>query len=725
MIYMSKLFNITSKITLAILSFFFFNLTVSAANVKAHVYECSSGHDLYTTTYKLDDVSGDRKIGCVGVISVDNKTHAYCIEPGVKMQSGYDNGGEPFTKYSQNFFKDSKKAADKRTKVQQILSFAKKVNDFSKDTKEEDRYKVYAAQGLIWEVIVGERNNFKTNDPNPSDSGDFYSVIHSSANASKTGITAIKNEYDAILAKIRATYEVDVLGDKENIFSFSKTSAKEVPLTCNATTCSLTINDVDFKHWRIKSKDGLKVEKNDAGNAITISTPVTNAIDRNKSKIIELEAGGNTGTAWAYSDDDRQDVVTVVGTTQSAYLKVYTPKYKVKIKKVSSSKNVTQLNNINLSGAKFNICKDSSCKTIINDEPLQTNKNGEATYAMLETPGKYYIKEISAPVGYEADSTPIEVTVDSRNVSDSGVYKEIIVPNRPKETKLIKYTYDDETKKSTILDDGCGTNNYIGPEFEVLENGKSLYFSEISPGVYVYSNKETTGATTKLKTCKGRFSVYTLPNCKYTIAETKAPEGLALDPNPTQDVNVCSSKGEIKFTNGFSGLEFQKKDEDGNLIAGGKFSLQMKVNNVYKDILLKEVSRGYYEYQKDIKETDEGATYIFLTTNDEESKDYGRAFIEKLPPGEYRVVEKEAPEGYEFISDKDSTAKVTIKDSSKEGKYLVELINQKVNKKGSEDSAELIVTITTGRKVPNYVVIISILTGLLIAAIILRKKFKK
>ena len=144
----------------------------------------------------------------------------------------------------------------------------------------------------------------------------------------------------------------------------------------------------------------------------------------------------------------------------------------------------------------------------------------------------------------------------------------------------------------------------------------------------------------------------------------------------------------------------------------------MKINNVYKDMLLKQIEEGSYEYDSKITENNSDATYIILTKD-------GIARISKLPPGEYRVAEKEAPKGYELIEDKNSKALVTIKDSDKDGYYLVEMINQKSNKYGSSASAELVVTIITGRKILNYAFIISSLVALLVIAIIIRKKIKK
>lgn len=147
-------------------------------------------------------------------------------------------------------------------------------------------------------------------------------------------------------------------------------------------------------------------------------------------------------------------------------------------------------------------------------------------------------------------------------------------------------------------------------------------------------------------------------------------------------------------------------------------------------MLLKYEEGVRYSYVENLKETDDDATYILETTN-------GTINVINLPIGEYRFVEKEAPEGYEAIKDKDSTATFTISDkgifsTDKKGNqkpvtdyYQVKLVNQKTKVEGSYDSAELVVTIITGRKVANYVLIILGLVVLLGALIFLRKKFKK
>ena len=101
----------------------------------------------------------------------------------------------------------------------------------------------------------------------------------------------------------------------------------------------------------------------------------------------------------------------------------------------------------------------------------------------------------------------------------------------------------------------------------------------------------------------------------------------------------------------------------------------------------------------------------------------GEYLIVNVPPGEYRIVERQAPEGYELITDANSKAIVTVDDTGKQ--YNVEMVDRKTNVDGSSSTAELVITISTGRKVLNYVLIISGLALALGCLILIRKKIKK
>lgn len=293
---------------------------------------------------------------------------------------------------------------------------------------------------------------------------------------------------------------------------------------------------------------------------------------------------------------------------------------------------------------------------------------------------------------------------------------------------LSKKTIDEDGNELNIKDytgNSC-TGDYKGPIFTLKKDNKYVCVTETSAGNYKLASCD--GKNNEIKTCGGKFDIAGIKSGCYDITETTAPYGYTLPANPTQQ--VCVTKGQnataAVMYNGVSGVIFNKIDENGHIIDGGKFALQRKINGVYKDMLLKHEKGAIYSYVENLKEEEEGATYILETTN-------GTINVKNLVPGEYRFVEKEAPEGYDAIKDKDSNAKFTISDKGifgPDGKpvtdfYQVKLVNQKTRLKGSYDSAELIVTIITGRKVINYALVIVGLVILLAAAIILRKKFKK
>lgn len=707
----NKVKNAILVIVLSITAFFSFNNVLFAKTGQIHPHRNTNYKN---AVYRMNGVKKEKNMGWVGIYNI-NGQHAYCIELGTPLSPGYEpNNSVNFNDYSYGFFKDL--SADERvarsTMINYILTFAENIGTVPSESamNKTQALRIYAAQGLIWEAMTGERSSFKNLWPenHHGTACSFYDVVHSRNGCNKgNDMSVISQEYDRIVKAIQSTFLDGNPGESNKIF---KPGGKEnkVALSWDGTKYTLRINDYNFSYWEVIKTDGLQVEK--GSNYITISSE--KPIDENAAKQVGIQIinkNNSSDIAKAYYHESLQDITTIVGTTLKRYIRVYTPKYQLKIiKKAALDKKV-------LSGAKFNICSNSSCTEILGT--VTTNKEGIATFKSIPSPGIYYVKEIVAPPGYELDSTPRAVSVSSDSIAGSSNYSEKIFWDENKVFNLTK-TIVDENGNEFDLDDGCGTNHYTGPEFEIKENGNSLYFKEIEPGKYDVSSKDVDGVTTKLRTCKGKLEVYTLPNCHYTISETKAPEGLTLPSEPTRAINVCGSDKNVSFTNGFTGLEFQKKDEDGNLVEGGKFSLQKKVNNVYRDILLKREKDGSYVYDANLKEDDEGATYIILTNK-------GIARISKLSPGEYRVVEKEAPEGFELIKDKDSKALVTIKDSAKEEYYLVEMIDQKVRKNGSKSSAELVVTITTGRKVPNYILIISALVVLLIIAILIRKKIKK
>lgn len=624
---------------------------------------------------------------------------AYCVEQMITLWGGYDAEPIPIEQYGTL-------TTQQKNLIFQILSHAYNIGThpwatFQSKAKAASPETVLGTQELIWEITRKERAQLNNEEPSSNCRSNGKCPFYKLLIDKKSNLQGIYNEYSRLIKAVKYTFNVPPNGFK------TEASATTYNMSYSNGKFVLTLNDPNqaYKYFNIKGQGDIQATVSNNGSTLTLSTtkPINGAVT------FKITNNKTSEGMLAYMDKTKQDVVR--GSASITYaLRLSTPEYQIKINKKAS------LDSKPLAGATFNICSNNTCTSVLGT--VTTDNNGVATFNKIKFPGTYYVKETKVPAGYELDSTPKAVTVSTSNVSGSASFGTVNVTNKNKEFNLTKKTID-ENGVITDLNDGCGTDTYTGPEFEIKDgNGNKLYFKELSPGNYNLASKDTAGAVSKLKTCKGKFKVYTLTECNYTISETKAPEGLTLPSQPTKNINVCGADKNVSFTNGFAGLEFQKKDEDGNFVNGGKFSLQRKINNVYTDVLLKETEPGTYVYDANLKETDEGATYIMLTKD-------GIAMISKLPPGEYRISEKEAPSGYEVIKDKDSKALVTIKDSDKDGYYLVEMIDQKATKNGSKSFAELIVTIITGRKVPNYVIIIASLAILLVLAIIVRKRMKK
>ena len=672
--------------------------------------------------------------------------HAYCIQPGVSINSGdkdmynygdimgageYKGTSTPGFGYG-TWYKDTNELSKRKQMILQVLNYAYEITDIPSGTfpsnfrgrvkkmNREEYQKILAAQSIIWEIVWGERTNFNYVENQSDDWGyrpdnmvtdglfhTFYKHSKQPSNPNENFYNVAITQYKHIINKVYNTYYR--MPGSNYAFKTTKESANKYEIKVNN---SVDIKDSSgaFQYFEVASNTAgldVKLVNNDtirvtATKAFTQDNPAELTLVTKSSKTESDKTGNKIIITNFYASEDSQDFAYGSPTPKRVHIKFYTPKYKLEIIKLDEDKK-------GLAGAKFNLCSDNKCNDIIAE--LKSGEDGKVTYEVEKT-GTYYVKEIEAPEGYVLDSKIRSITVSDSNSNP----KPIEFENKARSMNLTKRTVD-ENGNVTILEDGCGTDTYTGPKFEIKnKDGKTLYFEEIEEGLYKPSDEEN--GKIEIKTCNGAFSVKYMTECEYEIVEREAPEGLMLPDNPALKVNICKSDGNISFTNGFTGLEFQKKDESGNLISGGKFALQKKENGAYKDVLLKKVKEGYYTYDSKLTEDDEDVSYIMET-------DGGISFIDKISAGEYRVVEKEAPEGYEPIKDKDSTAKIVIKDDSSNSYNRVELINKKISVGGDDASAELIVTITTGRKVLNYVLIFGGLASILIVLIILRKKFKK
>lgn len=678
----------------------------------------------------------------------DNKEQLYCIEQGVAFsKSGVEksqvfeylfirktkgvmtNSSECSSDKNKNIKSDEDiincETKYRKKLIAQVISVG--YHSINPSTSDFSQYKNIATQELIWEIARGERNvsSFSKNNymPNKTCSSDksycpFYSKLFvDNSTKNDTKIIKVRNAYKDIIDKVYYTYY-----NTPNSFAKTEKKAKTINLsTYDSSTKKyfVTLSNNEYKKYKnfTFSTNDKNVSVSLNGNKLTITStkPLTSEVlitasYKYENNLAKLESN----KTWNFKSKKRgtgnnayglQAVAT--GASQATYyLKVTTPSYSIKInKKDSLTKNA-------LANVSFNICYNvCDCKK---PTVVKTDSNGTYTLSNIKNAGKYCIQEKEQTNGYINNNTKYYVDLPSKGNNNASVN----IDNTPNEFELTKQILDSDGIISN-LNDNCGENDNRA-EFQIKDNsGKIVSFKSSKNGEYNANLSAPGSLTDTLKTCNGKIKVYTMKKGKYIITETKFPEGVQAKENSKEiDITANKSKYFLTITNGFTGLEFQKKDEDGNLISGGKFSLQMKVNNIYKDVLLLKKEDGNYKYSSNLKSSDNGVTYELVTKD-------GILRVSNLPVGEYRVVEKEAPEGYESIKDRDSKAIAKITDSNKDDYVVVEMINHKTSKEGDSSSAELILTIITGRKIINYVYVFGALTALIILLIYLRKKLKK
>lgn len=676
---------------------------------------------------------------------IDGDTRLFCVDPTRKHGTSYtaseDYKGNFKTRMNNTYYYNN--MVSHLADIQKILSCRTANQDGSA-----------AAQALIWELVSNERNGL------PS----YVNKILKNKDYKTNSISGFIPIYSRLDSDVKKYYHSTLrCAARYNIIpSFASSSqayAKPIKLTNYSNgSYSYTFKDsngVDnnlLKYYIVTSSDGSSVKVSKTNSSITVTS--SREIKENAPVLITLKYAKKDDGDYLKDDDMRyyyatskvnnkypQALISGSRAGTVSYLKVYTPtkpveptptpttyntvsapNYHLRVKKVDEEGNAIE-------GVTFKIYSNSSLTQEV--ATIKTNADGWATYEDIRTIGKYYVKEVSAPDGYVTSDEvkPIDVTSSNRfDLSYAEATSSFV--NKYNHLKLSKRTIDENGNQINITDytESSCKGTYKGPVFSIKKENKSLYFKEISAGKYKIVSSTESGSTEDVKTCNGDFDIIAIPSGCYDITEKEAPDGYTLPSNPIQQ--VCVVKGQESTAtvmyNGVTGVVFNKINENGILISGGKFALQRKINGVYKDLQMKHESGAIYSYVDQEDKNANSDSYIMETDN-------GVINIKNLPQGEYRFVEKEAPDGYDLIKDKDSKATFTISDKGIAGSngknsgnyYQIKLVNKQTKIEGSSDSAELIVTIITGRKVINYVLVIGGLAVLLTILIIIRKKSKK
>lgn len=255
-----------------------------------------------------------------------------------------------------------------------------------------------------------------------------------------------------------------------------------------------------------------------------------------------------------------------------------------------------------LSGAFFGLYKDAAAA----EEPIkiqQTDKNGEALFADLAA-GKYYVKEIAAPNGYALSDVVHTFIIGN---GENGLWD----PEKKIENTLKEYSL-------TLVKKGDDENLLEGVEFTLSGNGITKKSASGKDGVVKFEG---------------------LPFGKYTIAETKAPQGYVPAGSINVEVKGDGSNGSViqvgDVINKRTKLTVTKFAEDEKTaLPGAKFVIKSADGKYVK------VDGTSFASFADKKED---ATAIVTGEN-------GTFTLEYLPLGKYVLEEIEAPEGYMIVT---------------------------------------------------------------------------
>ena len=239
------------------------------------------------------------------------------------------------------------------------------------------------------------------------------------------------------------------------------------------------------------------------------------------------------------------------------------------------------------------------------DTGLTTDAQGILNIDEL-LPGSYRLLETGAPAGYYLpEDYAIDFVVDMDGTVETAEDDVVKIYNQKLASiLLVKHDYDNQAL--------------------VLEGAVyDLYLYDVDTDAYeVLSAGHTTNA-------EGEISISGLLPGRYKFVETAAPDGYYLEPGPGIEfvIEVDSNKRIIEPADIFAANKLL-----------GKIQIY-KVDSADYDLLLEGAEFTLYKYNEDESEYEEYRAGIVSDEN-------GSVLIERLEPGEYKLIETKSPAGY-------------------------------------------------------------------------------
>lgn len=334
-------------------------------------YELMNGWSTFNTDYVTVKAIGDYE-----------GDSCYCIEPGVSLYTG-DKLSKEAESFWDNYPSKYNKTIDPDTikvylgRIMQYGYTGKNSVDWvsTNSSKADDCANHLATQLLVWETVIGERDeNFNHVDATKSGKHNIKEII-----SSKHPLRSkILSHYSRIEKSVKQHTTVPSFASR------SKSKAKSIELKWNGKNYSTTINDTNgvLSNYDF-SGSGLTFSK--SGNSLTITAEKAPKDD----VLITVNKKNSQRKAVITWTDEKigpqsgqlQDIVTFgqsVSDPVKAYLNVKVSLGNAKLMKVSEDGNVDNV--------KFHISGNGISKDVT------TNANGEINIANL-APGNYQISE--------------------------------------------------------------------------------------------------------------------------------------------------------------------------------------------------------------------------------------------------------------------------------------------------------------------------------------------
>ncbi len=638
----------------------------------------------FTTVKAIDDYDGNA---------------CYCIEPGVALYTGdqLSKEAESFWDNYPSRYNDAIEPDTIKLFIGRIMQYgytgAVSVNWQSNNSGGDKYAKYYATQILIWETIVGERDeNFKKINATTSGKDNVKQVVQSNHPLR----TEILDYYNDIVTKVQNHTKTPSFTAK------TKSKAQTVELTWNGSEYTTTLTDSNgvLSDYSF-SGSGLTFSKSGNKLTITATTAPTSDVTITASKGAKRK-GVITWTDEKIGPSGKiQDMVTYgaeVSDPVNAYIKVKVSYGSAKIVKTSEDGVV---NNIKFHIKGGNIDKD-----------VTTNASGEIQVDNL-IPGKYTVTEYAID-RYEPQSAKT-VTVQAgqtATVSFGNVLKkgdlQITKTCEDGLVEGIKFHLTGTSLSGAKINEYATTNSSGVATFKNILIGTGYVVEEVDTAIrYVIPDSQTTSIkwnevtkasfTNKLK--KFRVSVTkqdkekvhaqgdaTLAGAVYGIYDNgRLVDTYTTDENGefTTSYYVCGDHWTIKEISPSEGYLLDNTVYD----VGAQARLYTVEYNTTCNTVKEQVIKGNISI---IKHSDDGSTQIETPEPEAEFQVYfksagsyananaderdvlncnedGYAKSKDLPYGVYTVHQTKGVEGSEFMQDFD----VYIAENGKTYKYLI------------------------------------------------------